>query len=242
MGVREVARKLELSPAIVQRLMNTLAADGFVVRDNRTRKYALGFSALTLGSSMMRDNQLLSASAAELTRLSDAVEANSFLCVPTGNRLTYVLAIQSPGPVSINSAPGSTAAFHSTAVGKALLAEMTAEQVEQTLGSKPLEQFTPATITDRKVLQEQLEDVRRRGYATTADENLPGVCAVGAVVRASDGKPVAAASIAYAPSVQPQIVLPDLVRQVVQTTRTISSRLGYPDAALGEFRLLNDVA
>ena len=49
-GVREIARRLALSPTIVQRMVTSLAKRGYVDRDAETARYRLGYRALALGA------------------------------------------------------------------------------------------------------------------------------------------------------------------------------------------------
>jgi DNA-binding IclR family transcriptional regulator len=50
MGVREIGRQLNLSSAIVQRLLNTLLGYGFVEQDPATRRYRVGHRSMVLGA------------------------------------------------------------------------------------------------------------------------------------------------------------------------------------------------
>jgi DNA-binding IclR family transcriptional regulator len=58
-----------------------------------------------------------------------------------------------------------------------------------------LEGFTPETLTDRAALRRQLDQVGRRGYASTVDELEIGLTGVAAPVRGSGGEVVAALGI-----------------------------------------------
>ena len=49
-GVREIARRLELSPTIVQRLINSLAARGYIEKIAETTRYRLGYRSLALAA------------------------------------------------------------------------------------------------------------------------------------------------------------------------------------------------
>jgi DNA-binding IclR family transcriptional regulator len=229
LGIRDIGRRLDLSPTIVQRLVQALVERNFVVKDAETQKYGLGYRALSLGASLLSEDNLISAAMPVLGRLTRELEVNAFLSVVSGDQLVYVLALQSEGPISIRSAPGTAAAFHSTAMGKAILAEAPPQRAGTLLGTAPLTAFTDHTITERTVLFEQIEEVRRQGYATSIEENLPGVHAVGACVRNAQGQAIAAISIAYAPLLQPKVQLSQAVLGVARAARDISLGLGCPD-------------
>ncbi|MCG8507681.1 MAG: IclR family transcriptional regulator, partial [Rhodospirillales bacterium] len=241
LGVREIARRLDLSPTIVQRLVKTLEDARFVMKHVDSRKYGLGYRALSLGSSMLTDDSLVSAAMPVLDQITREMEVNTFLSVISGKRLVYILAIQSTGPISIRSAPGTEAAFHSTAMGKAILAEEGETRARALLGPGPLEKLTDRTTLDPEVVIAELETVRQQGYATSVEENLVGVVSTGACVRNAGGRCIAAISIAYVPSLQPNIQLAEAINKIASSAAEISRRLGCPEERLGKVQAIKVV-
>src|SRR6185312_8049441 len=69
-GVREIARRLELSPTIVQRMVTSLARRGYVDRDAETARYRLGYRALALGAHGGQGVDYIGAARRELERLA----------------------------------------------------------------------------------------------------------------------------------------------------------------------------
>ncbi len=80
---------------------------------------------------------------------------------------------------------------HATSLGKALLAELSAEERREALGSGPLAALTPQTVPDPAALDAQLDQAHERGYAHEREENLAGVScvavSVGYRIPATDG-------------------------------------------------------
>ena len=74
--------------------------------------------------------------------------------------------------------------MHATATGKVCLAfdDFGLERLTENL--RPL---TPSTLTDKRALAPQLEEIRRRGYAVTTDEVEEGFTAVAAIIRGALG-------------------------------------------------------
>lgn len=232
LGVREIARRLSISPTIVQRLLRALADAHYVVQDETSQKYRIGYRALSLGASLLTEDKLVSIAMPLLKHLSDQHHLNAYLAVISGGALTYVLTQQSAGPISIRSEPGTKAAFHSTAIGKAILAHEDEQTVLDYIGSEPLSALTDETITDPVEFSRQLKRTRQQGYALAINENLPGVTSVGARIRNAAGKPVASVSVAYAPTLQPTCHLPEIVRLVTETAAAISKGLGCPESLI----------
>jgi IclR family acetate operon transcriptional repressor len=84
-------------------------------------------------------------------------------------------------------------------VGKAMLAELPLSELERRYSDADLGSGTPAAITDRAVLEAELDEIRRQGYALNWEESAEGVSAVAVALQDTGGAPVAALGIA-APS------------------------------------------
>ena len=110
---------------------------------------------------------------------------------------------------------------HCSAAGKVFLAFGAS-----TLPAGPLERLTPQTITDRPLLERDLEAVRRQGFATIADELELGLAAVAAPVRDADG--VVAALAVVGPTARlGEARLALLGRVAIEQAHTVSVQLGY---------------
>lgn len=231
LGVREIARQLDLSTTIVQRLVNTLAAYKYLEQASETRRYRIGPRALGLGSALLRHDKLISGANAELQQL--ATEGLSgFLGVLRGVRAVYLLAVQGRGPIAVRAIPGEMAYLHSTAMGKILLAAMDDAQVSELLADQPLPKLTDKTIHQLPALLADLGEVRRLGYATSIEENLPGVLSVGAPIRNANGQVVAALSVAFAGSGGGEARLDLVIKRVLAGATQLSRNLGCPPAML----------
>jgi len=229
-GVREISRQLELSPAIVQRLLKTLSEHNYVRQDDETRRYSIGYRALSLGTSLERTDNVLIAAHAELQNLAAKHKLNGYIGTLQGNRAVYLLSVQSEGPVAIRNEPGEATYLHTTAMGKVLLASLTDEQATTLLGPGPLTRVTEATMTDPRDVIASLSDIRRLGYATVFDENILGVTSVGAPIRTTSGRTRAALSVAFARQFSPELTTEAAAAIVLEAARRLSKGLGYTDA------------
>lgn len=226
LGVREIARQLDLSATIVQRLVNTLALNQFVTQDQETRRYSIGYRAFGLGWSLTRKDRLISIAKSELDMLASRYQLNGYLGMLRGARAIYILSTQSEGPIVIRSVPGSETYLHSTAMGKVLLAALCDEEAEALLLREPLEQVTPKTCTDPIILLDQIREIRRQGHATVIGENIPGVVSVGAPIRDASQQTVAAVSAAFAEWAAPEFDIDKIIGLVKESATRISRMLG----------------
>jgi DNA-binding IclR family transcriptional regulator len=226
-GVREIARRLKLAPSIAQRLLATLAAGGYVERALDGQKYRIGYRAFQVGRVFLTKTDLHRISLPELRAMAEHDQINSYLGVLRDGSIVYLEAVQSHGPIAITSAPGSRGELHSTAFGKALLSELSDQEVAQILGEGPFRALTVKTKTSLAALLKDLRDVRRIGYAISDQENLDNVFAVGAVVRDACGQAVAAISGAVPRNQLQSTSRENLCQIVTQAAERISRRLGH---------------
>ncbi|HXZ10503.1 MAG TPA: IclR family transcriptional regulator C-terminal domain-containing protein, partial [Paraburkholderia sp.] len=85
-----------------------------------------------------------------------------------------------------------TAPLHASVSGKILLSDRTPEQRDVLLGTAPYAARTEFTIKDRSTLFAELDEVRRRGWATNDNENVIGISAIGTRLAAPSGRALGA--------------------------------------------------
>ena len=230
-GVREIARRLVLAPSNVQRLIKTLAKAGFLEQTQGTLRYQIGYRAFQIGSAFVGQNSLYSAVMPELYTLASE-HITGFLGVRRNQAVVYLATVQSEGPVAITHRPGSQTYLHSTAMGKALLAEMQNEEIRLLLGARPLARLTPKTTVTLPQLIKEIEAVRRMGYATSEEENRQGFFSAGAVVRDASGAAIAVISGAVPTVTMKANDRAAIARQVIEAARNASRKLGGPVGSL----------
>jgi len=224
--VREIARRLALSPTIVQRMVTSLARRGYLERNGETARYRLGYRSLGLGANSEQGSDYIVTARRELEKLARGHRLNGFVSVLHDGRAVYLLAVQAEGPVAIKVAPGSEMPLHSTAAGKVLLASLDDGDARKLLGGRKLTAITPHTITDPAALVASLAKVRRQGFATVIEENIPGVLSVGAPIRDRTGNIVAALSVAFPKYLEAGVTLQSVEPLVTAAALRVSRTLG----------------
>jgi IclR family transcriptional regulator, acetate operon repressor len=179
LGLAELSRLSGMAPPTIHRLMATIVDLGYA-RQVSSRQYVLGPKLAALGVSA---NSVLGLWAGSVLRqLVDEIGETANLAVLEGHEVVYVA--QAPGRHSMRmfTETGRRAAAHSTAVGKAILAEMPDEAVDALFGSESMVSQTQNTITAMSTLKRELRAVRRRGYATDEEEQEVGVRCVAVAI------------------------------------------------------------
>ena len=224
-GVRELARRLELSPTIVQRLVTSLAIRGYIEKNTETSRYRLGHRSMILGASGERGVDYLVTARRELDRLAQEHHLNGFVSILRSGRAIYLLAVQAVG-LAIRVSIGSEMPLHSTAAGKVLLASLDDSEARKLLGHRKLVAITPHTVTDPAAVVASLAKVRRQGFATVVEENIPGVLSSGAPITDRAGTVVAALSVAFPKYLESGLTLQGSIPLVTAAALRISRTLG----------------
>jgi IclR family transcriptional regulator, KDG regulon repressor len=140
----------------------------------------------------------------------------------------YIDGEESTATLNVNSEIGKEIPIHCTALGKALIAHLSPEEVAVLLEQKTLTRYTPRTITSLRELIPHLEGVLERGYATDEEEFNPGVQCLAAPIKDHRGKVVAAVGIS-GPSIRVTLDrMPELGSNVLEIAQQISHRIGHP--------------
>lgn len=228
-GVTEIAADLGIHKSTVFRLLTTLERRGMVEQHVRTQKYRLGFALVRLASAVRSALDLTRFARPICERLSDAVGESVTLAVLEGNEVVNVDQVNLSGAVVSADWLGRRTALHTTSNGKVFLAHLPSAVLDEALNG--LYPVTPHTVTDPESMREQLEAVRRDGYAYSVEELERGLNAVAAPVRAADGAVLAAVCISGPAFRVTPGRLPDLGKLVIEAADEISRGLGFSAAS-----------
>jgi IclR family pca regulon transcriptional regulator len=232
LGVSELARELGLSRSTTHRYVATLAALGYLEQDPPTRRYRLGPRVLDLGFSAINSMELREISVPHLQRLSDETGHTVNMAILDGADIVYVERCRSSRlgqrEIDLNLHVGSRLPAYCTSLGKVLLAYLSREKCEAVLDGVELTQRGPNTLTKRRDLLAELDQVRLRGLAVNNEELAFGLRSIAAPVRGHSGQAAAAINLAAHRS---WMTIEELVKRfgppLQQTAADISARAGY---------------
>jgi IclR family acetate operon transcriptional repressor len=228
MGTVEISQKLGFHKATVSRILHTLTDYGFLQQDAKTRKFRLGQSAINLGLAVNRsiDSEMVLLSKPHIDALRDALNETVVLELVSGRSAVIAYIAEGSGPIRIKGTVGDRRPVHAAAGAKAILAFSPPEMKEQLL-KEEMKQLTPNTITNVRVLLDQLEEIRRQGFAFDNEEVNLGINAMGAPIFNHEGRPVAAVVVAGLSQGITWEGASPIVSQLRHTAARISSELYY---------------
>jgi len=186
MGISSLARRLGIGKSTVHGIMAAMEELGVVTRDQRTKRFRVGFTLLELVRKTFAGLKLAQVAKNPMEILVERTEETAFLGVLNRDHVTIVEAVDSPKEFKVTAPRGTRLSLRAGAVGKIFLANMERDKAIEILREKGLKRYTPASITDMKRYLEELDRVAARGYAMDEGEYLMGVTAIAAVIRADD--------------------------------------------------------
>ena len=182
-GVNALARRIGVNPSSASRLLATLERGGLVEREPGG-PYRLGLHLVALGDRVLAGLDVRELARPQLRGLADETGETATLSVPGGDEAVTVDFVPGASSVVSMARVGRPSIGHATATGKVLLAFGGPEP-------QSLDAYTERTITDPARLAEELDAVRRQGWAEAEGEREPDLNALAAPVLGRDGALVA---------------------------------------------------
>ena len=186
----QLVARTGLPRSTVHRIVGALTEEGFV-GVSPSGQFRIGPSLIGLAVASRRD--LRHEVAPYLQRLSHELHETVDLAVLDGGDVLFIDQYTSQRTLRIVSEIGARFPVHCTANGKALLAGLPADELAELLPAR-LQRLTRNTVTDRRKLLDELEQVRESGLAYDHEEYSVGISAVGTTVRDAMGS-VAAVTV-----------------------------------------------
>lgn len=227
----QLAAALDVHKTTVLRLLRTLAEQHFVFRDGSNR-YHLGARIHELSSRGLDQREVRGIAAPHLIAFNRAHGRTTHLSELAGTEVVYIDKLESHDHVRMASRIGLRAPLHSTAAGKALLADLPRAELDGILAGLDFARITPNTITDRDRFLEELRSVQQQGWAQDREENEPSINCIGAPVRGASGRTLAAVSVSVPDIVADHKRLLELLPALLEVTDRISRDCGWQPAGI----------
>jgi len=195
-GVTQLAERLGLSKSTTYTHLQTLEAAGLITKHGTD--YQLSYKFLQLGEYVKHRSLLYQVGKAEVDRLADETGQYCHLVSEENGRGVNLYKIRGETAVGDEYQAAKLQhrdRLHMTAAGKAILAALERERVEEIIETHGLPSWTEQTITDPETLFQALSDIQERGYAYNDEEEIEGLRAVGAPICDRDGRVLGALSV-----------------------------------------------
>jgi DNA-binding IclR family transcriptional regulator len=226
LGVTEISKELDLSKAVVHRILTSFRIKDFIELDETTKRYSLGPAALALGYAYLDQIDIRALAHPTLQKLSDESQETATLSIRSDWTRVYLEQVTPQREVKMTVEIGRPFPLHAGSSGKAFLAFLDEDERERYLRQPELDALTPQTQTDPKALREKLVEIAKKGYAVSYGERLRGAVSLAAPILDRDGHPEAVVSIC-GPAERMTEKIDLAASLLVDATSDLSRRLGH---------------
>lgn len=192
-GTTEIANHLDMTKSTVYNHLQTLLNAEYLVKEDET--YHVGLKFLRVGEYARSRHDIARVGPDEIDKLAHKTREMANLVVEEHGQGVFLYRAKGADAVHMDTHTGKRLPLHNTAFGKAILAHLPEERVEEIIETHGLSKDTDRTITDKEALYEELEAVRDRGYAFDREERLEGLRCVAAPIVNNDDTAIGATSV-----------------------------------------------
>ncbi len=171
----DIALDADVAPTSAYRLLVTLQQRGMVSFDEDAQTWSIGVETFRIGSAFLRRTNYLEAGRPAMRRLMEATGETSNMAIQGGGDVVFVSQVETHKPIRAFFRPGTRGHMHASGIGKALLAEQSAEDVHEVIAAKGLPALTPNTLDTAEALFADLQRTRERGWAFDDEEGTAGM-------------------------------------------------------------------
>jgi len=221
----EIASLTHLERATAFRILAYLTSLGYIFKNTTTKHYSLGHKIFEFGDKSDFLKTLSTYSINYLQNLSRETELITYLAVLEGPHIMYCDKVEPTGDTSAPRAFRMRLDAHSCALGKAMLAYKSYEELKEIYKSYDLHKHTKNTITSFEKLYNELRKVKRDGYSINLAETFDYVYGVGASILDSKNRSIAAIALSGTRSVINIKTIPGFAKKIINTSKLISAEL-----------------
>ncbi len=187
-SLQGLAEETGIPKPTLHRMLQQLESAGLLERGADSRQYGTGVRLRKLAENLLLNDTFHGARHGVLRALVAEVGESCNLTALSGSEVIYLDRVETAAPLRFYLHSGSRVPVHGSASGKLFLAGMTPAQRQRLLAHAPLEAFTSKTLTDLDALEEEIQQVKRQGFAFDNEEFLPGLLCVAVLVPSASGR------------------------------------------------------
>ena len=192
--LKQAVETLHLNKTTALRILRVLESHNLAAR-NRDATFVLGNRVLWWETCYRQKFELLDVVRPHLEKIRDLTSETVIFSILVDKRTVIINQAISPHVTSSRYDLGAAAPLHAGASGKAMLAYLDAEKRREFLKQADLNRLTERTVSNKELLEKQLEEIRIKGFAYTRGERFPNTASVAVPVFGSEREVVGSMAV-----------------------------------------------
>lgn len=168
------------------KILNTMEMLGWVRRDDLTKQYYLGTQLITYADKALQSIDIAKIAHPFLQKLRDETQETINLGILRDQKVFLVEKLESPQSIKLQSTIGGSMNLYSSAMGKAILATYSPQELRNYMSNQDFKVLTPNTIVSAAKLRKNINLIRETGFSMDDEENEEDVFCLGATIRKAD--------------------------------------------------------
>lgn len=194
-GLSDLCHETGLNKTTLHRILNSLLYMGYVRQEEQTTHYSLTFKIWDIANQFVGKIDIVEEARPHLKELAAMTGETVHLVQLDGRHAIYIAKEESESSIRLVSMVGKHIPLYCSGVGKALLADMTDDQIRQIWDESDIKKLTEHTITHFPTFMTEIHTIRKQGYAMDNEENELGVRCIATTVPHASQSPYYAFSI-----------------------------------------------
>jgi IclR family transcriptional regulator, KDG regulon repressor len=226
LSLADISSAVKLTVPTTHRLLKALRSKNMVGWDASSRRYSLGAGVMNLASVIIQRDDIVSISQPGLERLRTKTGETVGIHWLVGEHRVCLVELTSPHQIRMASGVGRSYPLYAGASGKAILAWLPLERVsrviEEAIESKAL------SGAQARVVTTQLDEIRKRGFATSVGETVPGAAAIAAPILNSSHVVIGSINITGPANRFNEERRKQAIKPLIDVAAQVMSQLGRP--------------
>jgi IclR family KDG regulon transcriptional repressor len=196
-----------------------------VLENQRDGKFIFGTRFYILGNMAGKRSKLIQTAHAYLERINEKTKLSAFLGLRSDRQAILIDKVDSAYGIKLSSEIGMQMPTLAGAGIKAMLSQLSDEELDEILAHTELKRYTPYSIVDKAVYREEIREVRRQGIAYDREEYIEGMVAFAIPITANSRDLQAAVWAVGLTRQVPDSSIPELTQLLKGISEEINYRL-----------------
>lgn len=227
LGVREVARITRMAPSTVGRIMQDLSKTGLLEQDAQTRMYHLGSRIMVWAGILLSTTDLRQFALPFMLEIKSKTLETVSLYQLDGKERLCIERIESDQNIRMVNRIGQRLPLYAGSAGKAMLAFLSDQIIQDILNPEILKPFTDLTMIDPVLIGEELKEIRARGFAVSHGEWIKDASGVAAPIFGIRNEVIGGLSISGPSTRFDEAKISVFSELVIDYAMKISTKLGF---------------